>query len=114
MTIHYTCTDTLSGVVACPIDQGLSSEGTAVDSLALFSRDVADNVSDPSNVVTVKIDKTSPSVLVTGVTNGAVYDFGSVPTATCSTSDALAGVATQATVSISGGNGDGNIWISEF
>ena len=107
VTIHYTCTDTLSGVVACPIDQGLSSEGTAVDSLALFSRDVADNVSDPSNVVTVKIDKTSPSVLVTGVTNGAVYDFGSVPTATCSTSDALAGVATQATVSISGGNGDG-------
>ena len=47
-------------------------------------------------------------MLLTGVSEGATYNFGSVPTASCSTTDALSGVATQATLSLSGGNGDGS------
>jgi hypothetical protein len=41
------------------------------------------------------------------VSNGASYTLGSVPTAGCSTTDALSGVATQATLSVTGGNADG-------
>jgi hypothetical protein len=107
VTVQFTCADNLSGAFACPVNQTLSSEGTAVSSTAQTVSDRALNGSDPSNVVTVKIDKTSPSVLVTSVTNGATYAFGSVPTAACSTSDALAGVATQATLNVTGGNSDG-------
>ena len=69
--------------------------------------DRAGNTSAPSNVVTVKIDKTPPVVSVTGVTNGASYPLGSVPTAGCTTTDALSGVQTNATLSVTGGNSDG-------
>jgi Pentapeptide repeats (8 copies) len=50
-----------------------------------------------------KYDSTAPTVTVTGVSNGSVYPADSVPTAGCGTSDALSGVATNATLSLSGG-----------
>ena len=108
VTVHFTCADALSGIAFCPPDQGLSSEGSAVSSTAQTARDKTQNVSDPSNVVTVKLDKTAPVVVITGVTNGATYAFGSVPTTACSTSDALSAVATQATLALTGGNGNGS------
>jgi len=107
VTVHFTCADGLSGVASCPADQGLSSEGASVASTAQTATDLAGNTSTPSNVVTVQIDKTAPVVTVTGVSDGASYTAGSVPTVGCATSDALSGVATQATVNITGGNGDG-------
>jgi hypothetical protein len=71
--------------------------------------DNAGNTSSSSGAITVKIDKTAPSVGVTGVTDGAQYVYGNVPAAGCSTSDSVSGVATQATVSITGGtNGAGS------
>jgi hypothetical protein len=94
-------------VAHCPADQVLSSEGSAVASTAQTAADLAGNTSAPSNVVTVQIDKTAPVVTVTGVSNGANYTLGSVPVAGCDTQDALSGVATPATVSITGGNPDG-------
>ncbi len=48
-------------------------------------------------------DKTPPVVTVTGVTNGATYPLGAVPTAGCSTTDAISGVATPATLTLTGG-----------
>ncbi|MEZ4862432.1 MAG: Ig-like domain repeat protein [Caldilineaceae bacterium] len=60
-----------------------------------------------SESVTIKRDAIAPVVTVTGVSDGASYTVGSVPTAACSTTDALSGVATQATVSVTGGNPDG-------
>ncbi|MCL4860690.1 MAG: PxKF domain-containing protein [Caldilineaceae bacterium] len=107
VTVQFTCADNLSGVVSCPADQILSSEGTAVASTAQTISDQAGNSSAASNVVTVQLDKTAPVVAVTGVSNGASYTVGSAPVAGCSTSDALSGVATQATLSVSGGNADG-------
>jgi hypothetical protein len=57
----------------------------------------------------VKIDKTAPSVAVTGVTDGATYTYGNVPAAGCNTADSLSGVAVPATVAITGGsNGAGS------
>ena len=107
VTVPFTCADNLSGVVSCPADETLSSEGSAVSSTAQTNTDQAGNSSAASNIVTVQIDKTAPVVTVTGVSDGASYTLGSVPAAACSTSDALSGVATQATASVTGGNGDG-------
>jgi hypothetical protein len=109
VTVAFSCTDTLSGIPqgACPSSQTLSAEGAAVNSTAQTVSDAAGNASIPSNIVTVAIDRTAPVVSVSGVTNGASYPLGSVPAATCSSSDALSGVATEATLSISGGNADG-------
>jgi len=60
-----------------------------------------------SQSVTIQRDATAPDVIITGVSNGTSYTLGSVPVAGCSTTDALSGVATQATASVTGGNPDG-------
>lgn len=73
--VHFTCTDFGSGIPlgACPADQTLSAEGAAVGSSSQTVTDTAGNTSTPSNVVTVKIDKTAPETVITdshGITNG--------------------------------------------
>jgi uncharacterized delta-60 repeat protein len=61
VTVHFTCSDALSGLaLTCPPDQVLSAEGSAVASSAQVVADIAGNLSAPSNVVTVAIDKTAP------------------------------------------------------
>ncbi|MBX7112182.1 MAG: hypothetical protein K1X87_10120, partial [Dehalococcoidia bacterium] len=62
VTVHFTCADALSGIDTCPSDQLLNSEGPAVSSTAQQATDLAGNTSAISNVVTVKIDKTAPTV----------------------------------------------------
>jgi hypothetical protein len=97
VTVQFTCNDALSGIPsgACPANQVLNTEGLAVSSTAQTVTDAADNTSDLSNVVTVKIDKIAPSVaLVDGPANSASYYFGFVPASpTCSASDGLSGLA---------------------
>jgi hypothetical protein len=58
-------------------------------------------------VTGINIDRTAPAVTVTGVSEGASYPQGSVPAAGCSTTDALSGVAVEATLSLTGGDPDG-------
>ncbi|MBX4200742.1 PxKF domain-containing protein [Candidatus Parcubacteria bacterium] len=72
VTVHYTCADSLSGVVSCPVDVVLSTEGSSVSAPTPTVMDLAGNTSDPSNLVTVKIDKTGPTanLVVTGGTLG--------------------------------------------
>jgi hypothetical protein len=105
VTVRFTCGDSLSGIPigACPAAQVLGNEGNAVSSIAQTVSDAAGNVSVPSNVVTVSIDKTPPVVTVTGVSNGANYTLGGVPLPACSTSDPISGVAVTATLQLSGG-----------
>lgn len=105
VTVHFTCSDAGSGIATCPADQVISPDGTFTAQGT--ARDNAGNTASAS-FGPIKIDKTAPSVLITGVTDGATYPFGSVPTAACSTTDALSGVATQATLSVTGGNPDGS------
>jgi hypothetical protein len=64
-----------------------------------------DNAGNISALVSqpVNIDVTPPVVTVTGVSQGANYALGSVPAAGCDTSDTLSGVATNASVSVTGG-----------
>jgi hypothetical protein len=62
VTVHFTCWDAFCiADNACPVDQVLSNEGNAVSSTAETVQDEAGNTSDPSNVVTVAIDKTKPT-----------------------------------------------------
>jgi len=57
--------------------------------------------------IAVPVDNDPPVVAVTGVTEGATYLLGVVPTPGCSTTDAISGVATAATLSLTGGNATG-------
>ena len=99
VSVTYSCDDATSGVAGCGPNQTLSSEGPAV----AYSGTATDNAGNSESVGgTVKIDKTPPSVSVTGVSN-TQYTLGSVPAAGCSTTDALSGVATQASLASSGG-----------
>ena len=95
VTVHFTCADSLSGIVAgdCPGDETLSGQGTDVSTTAQTVSDKAGNVSDFSNVVTVNIDKTDPGINWAGnIDGGDSFYFGSVPAApTCAATDALSG-----------------------
>jgi hypothetical protein len=100
VSVQYSCFDAEpgSGVASCPSDVTVTGEGThrvvgtVIDGAGHFS----------DGTVTFGIDMTAPVVTVTGVTDGATYALGSVPAAGCNTSDALSGVATNATLSVSG------------
>lgn len=92
VSVAFTCADALSGVSSCPASQQFSAEGAAVSSTAQTAIDNADNVSAPSNVVTVKIDKTAPvlnPILPDPILRGQSYS------ANPNASDALSGVASQ-------------------
>ena len=101
VTVTFTGTDGLSGIASCSAavvlgeGAGQSASGTCSDK--------AGNVSAPATASNINVDKTAPSVTVTGVTNGAGYIVGGVPAAGCATTDTLSGVATSATVTTTGG-----------
>ncbi len=83
-----------------------SSGSTTVSGEALHtvSLRVLDNAGNISGLITqgIGIDLTPPVVTVTGVANGAIYALGYVPQAGCNTSDTLSGVATNATLMVTG------------
>ena len=111
VTVDFTCADmvgglgiltnTVTGTVLTVdgADQSVTNSGVCIDN--------GNNAALPVTVNNIDIDQTPPVVAVTGVSNGAGYTLGSVPTAACSTTDATSGVATAATVAVAGGNGDG-------
>ena len=102
---EFTARDVTSGVAgANPVTVTASDESAASSTPTVASHtfsDVAGNSTLRS--VSALIDLTVPSVTVTGVSDGATYTLGSVPAAGCGTSDALSGVKTAASLSLSGG-----------
>jgi hypothetical protein len=60
-----------------------------------------------SETASIKRDGTKPVTSVNNVTDGATYTLGSVPQAGCSSTDNLSGVATEATVALTGGDAQG-------
>jgi hypothetical protein len=105
VTVTFVCQDFGSGVQSFTSPITVAGEGA--DQVATGT--CADNVGNTSETAFngISIDMTAPVVSVTGVTNGAVYPLGSVPTAACSTMDALSGVAQSATVNVAGGTANG-------
>jgi hypothetical protein len=107
----WTCSDATSGIdnsfdSGCP-DPTLgtvTSQGTT--NFADQVKDMAGNLSVAVNR-DLKLDNVAPDVAVTGVSNGATYILGSVPPAGCSTTDLTSGVATYASLSVTGGNVNG-------
>lgn len=105
VTVTFTGTDGMSGIASCTTPATLG-EGAAQSASGTCS-DNAGNVSAPASATSINVDLTAPAVSITGVTGGGGYTVGSVPVAGCSTSDALSGVATSATVTVTGGNANG-------
>jgi hypothetical protein len=101
VTVTFSGNDGLSGIASCTAPAvlgegaGQSASGTCTDN--------AGNVSAPATASGINVDKTAPSVAVTGVADGAIYIVGAVPAAGCDTTDALSGVATSATATTVGG-----------
>ncbi|MEQ1511818.1 MAG: PxKF domain-containing protein [Lysobacteraceae bacterium] len=63
VTVAHSCMDATSGLaIGCPPAQELTQEGSAISSTAKTTRDIAGN-SATSNVVTVKIDRTFPTIV---------------------------------------------------
>lgn len=81
----------------CITSSTSSGEGNPI-TLTATCKDLAGNLGNAS--YPVKVDKTAPTVSVTGVTNGGQYVFGAGPTPGCNTTDGLSGVATSASVSV--------------
>lgn len=82
---------------------GISVNAEGLHSFYAASNDNANNLED-LQLLSLKIDLTAPQVKVNGVSNGATYKRDKLPKITCSTSDSLSGVETNASLTISGGN----------
>ncbi|MBV8551911.1 MAG: hypothetical protein JOY54_11455 [Acidobacteriaceae bacterium] len=93
-----------SSIAGGSVSASIAGEGR--HTLAVRVLDNAGNISALVSAA-VNIDLTPPVVVVTGVSNGANYAYNSVPAAGCQTTDALSGVEASATISITGGNGQG-------
>jgi hypothetical protein len=102
VTVSYTCSDSLSGVLICPEPNLVSSEGEQL--VEATATDKAGNSVKDSR--SVKIDKTPPQITITGITNGATYLLGSVPSPGYGRTDNLSGVVTENAI-LKGGNANG-------
>ena len=102
VTVSWNWKDSGAGIDPNNCTTTSTSTGEGTMTLNATCTDLAGNTGTAAYAVSV--DKTAPMVTVTGVTDGAVYTLGAVPAASCSTSDALSGVATNAALAISGGN----------
>jgi hypothetical protein len=99
--LSWSVTDAQSAITTktgCdPLDVAADQQATSYTCTATSTGGTA------SETVSIKRDATAPVVNVTGVSNGATYTVGSVPTAGCDTQDSTSGVATAATLSSTGG-----------
>jgi hypothetical protein len=106
VTITWTATDPApsSGTPTTPPPTEASTQGSNVTYTSGQSCDP--NANCATGTYPLSIDAAAPTVTVTGVQDGHSYLQNSVPTAGCSTSDTLSGVAVQATLTTAD-NGNG-------
>src|SRR5205807_685943 len=70
VTVHWTCADNLSGVVACPLDTVVTGEGSDLSASASVS-DRAGHTTT-ATVSGIKIDRTAPATSAVSVPMGWV------------------------------------------
>jgi hypothetical protein len=102
VTVDFTCADALSGVATCPSPQTLSGDGSAISSTAQTATDNAGNASAPSNVVTVKIDQTPPTITANltpldPASTGWYNQSTGAPTVSFTCNDATSGIPAAGT-----------------
>jgi hypothetical protein len=89
-TVSFACTDSLSGIAACPAPQTITNEtiGLVVSGTAT---DIAGNTANAS--VTINLDKTSPVVTVSSPANNSLLPVGATAAAITGTDlDSVSGV----------------------
>ncbi len=104
VTVHFDCNDTVSGIASCPPDATLSAEGA--NSVTGTAVDKAGN-KGTTTVSGINVDTVKPVVTIGGVTDGATYTVGAVPTATASAKDTTSGLAAPASGVRTGGTANG-------
>jgi hypothetical protein len=105
VTVSTTGNDSVSAPVVCTANQVQTAETAGT----VFNGSCTNNAGLTTNAapLAIKLDRTPPAVQVTGPADGATYILGAVPPAGCNTTDALSGVATFASVNVTGGVGGG-------
>jgi hypothetical protein len=104
VTVHFTCTDSLSGIAVCPDDVTLTTNG-ANQSLTRSATDVAGNVSS-ATMSGINIDNEPPTITNVNVANG-FYTLGAVPTPSCTATDSFSGLESCKVTVTGGTNGVG-------
>jgi hypothetical protein len=93
VSIKWTCGDALSGVVGCPANSLISTDGSNLSVGAQVSDKAGNSAS--ASASGINLDKTKPTnvAFIGGTANGGVYYYSFVPAApTCAANDALSGV----------------------
>jgi hypothetical protein len=95
--VAWNWTDADSDIDAANCTQSSSSTGEGTITLTSSCRDVVGNAASDS--VTVKVDKTAPTVTYTG--NAGTYSLADTVSISCDSSDALSGVASDTCADLS-------------
>lgn len=109
VAVGFSASDGGSGLASCSSPWTAKTSGAGLGVTA-SSGACADNVGNTNPGISssgYNVDTVAPTVAVTGPTDGGSYTLGNVPTAGCNTSDTLSGVATAASVEVTGGTADG-------
>ncbi len=88
-TIHYTCSDALSGVAMCPADQTVSTDGIG----QIINVSALDHAGNTASKTTVLDVDTTPPVASNATLSSAVIADGGTTSLTADVSDSLSGVA---------------------
>jgi len=90
VTVHFTCTDTGSGIASCPADQVFNTDGTFT-----ATGTAVDNANNSAtvNFGPIKIDKTAPTL--SPVVNPNPVVLNGTATVTSGAADTLSGLASQ-------------------
>jgi hypothetical protein len=104
VTVHFTCSDALSGIAVCPDDVTLTGNG-ASQSLTASAVDNAGNARS-ATVGHIDIDAEAPSISTLTLKDGGIYTLGTVPAASCAAADGVSGVA-SCSVRVTGGLANG-------
>jgi uncharacterized protein YjbJ (UPF0337 family) len=104
VTVHFTCSDALSGVAVCPDDVTLTGNG-ANQSVTATAVDNAGNARS-TTVDHINIDAEAPAISTLSLKDGGIYTLGAVPAASCAAADGVSGIA-SCSVRTSGGLASG-------
>ena len=100
VTVHFSCSDALSGVAVCPDDVTLTGNGVN----QLVTARAVDNAGNArtATVDHIDIDAETPTITTLSLRDGGIYTLGTVPAASCAAGDDVSGVA-SCSVRVSGG-----------